>query len=89
MQSFQCPHSSSFLSFFDLLEKAKYEAELKFTNLNVQDVFRGNKTQDILDIFKERLWKDSSDVYITRIVAPTDVGGRLPVDPKDKEGWVS
>lgn len=67
-------------------DKAKYEAELKFTNLNVEDFFRGNKTSEILDIFKERLWKESSDVYMTRIAAPTDFGGRFPVDPKDKEG---
>jgi hypothetical protein len=69
-----------------LTEKAKYEAELKFTNLNVEDVYLENKTRDILQIFREKLWKDSSSVYVTRIVAPTDVGGRIPVDPKDKEG---
>lgn len=66
-----------------------YEAELKFSNKNVPDLFRGNTTQEVLQIFRERLWRDSSDVYVTRIAAPIDVGGRLPVDPRDKEGYAS
>ena len=57
--------------------------------MNVQDLFRGNATQEVLQIFKERLWRDSTDVYITRIAAPIDVGGRLPVDPRDKEGYAN
>jgi hypothetical protein len=67
--------------------KAKYEVELKLANMNVQDLFRGNATREVLQIFTERLWRDSTDVYITRIAAPVDVGGRLPVDPRDKEGY--
>lgn len=67
--------------------KAKYEVELKLANMNVQDLFRGNATREVLQIFTERLWRDSTDVYVTRIAAPVDVGGRLPVDPRDKEGY--
>lgn len=66
--------------------KAKYEVELRFSNLNVPDMFRGNKTQAVLQIFRERLWRNSTDVYATRILAPVDVGGRLPADPRHKEG---
>lgn len=59
---------------------------MKLVNLNVLDIFKGNYLDELLAIYKGYLWKESSDVYVTKIVAPTDVGGRLPVDPKDKEG---
>ena len=67
-------------------EKANYEVEMKLVNLNVLDIFKGNHLDELLAIYKGHLWKDSSDVYVTRIVSPSDIGGRLPVDPRDKEG---
>ncbi|RWS30331.1 O-phosphoseryl-tRNA(Sec) selenium transferase-like protein [Leptotrombidium deliense] len=65
-----------------------YEVELKFTNLNIEEMYDDTKTRALLEIFKQRLWIGSDDVYITLIAAPLDVGGRLPVDPNDKEGVV-
>lgn len=60
---------------------------MKFYNLNVEDMFANKEAiGDVLDIFRDRLWKESSSVYITRIASPSDVGQRLPVDPRDKEG---
>lgn len=59
---------------------------MKFINFNVLDLFKGSHLDELVTIYKKYLWKDSSDVYVTRIVSPSDVGGRLPVDPKDKEG---
>lgn len=60
---------------------------MKFYNLNVEEIFSNKESiEDVLEIFRDRLWKESSNVYITRIVSPSDVGQRLPVDPNDKEG---
>lgn len=59
---------------------------MKLINYDVLDVFKGSHLDELVNIYKQYLWKDSSDVYVTRIVAPSDVGGRLPVDPRDKEG---
>lgn len=49
-------------------------------------MFEGNKLKDIQEIFQDKIWKDSESVYITKIASPLDVGGRLPLHPKDKEG---
>lgn len=75
--------------YFEPTEKAKYEVELKFTNYDIQDILRGvsngSITGELVNIFRDKLWK--ADVYITQILSPLDVpGGRLPLDPKDKEG---
>lgn len=69
-----------------LTVKAKYQVELKLSNVNIEDLFSSNRVKDVLAIFRDRLWKDSAMVYVTMIAAPLDVGGRLPLDPKEKEG---
>ncbi|XP_054168579.1 alpha-sarcoglycan-like [Oppia nitens] len=67
---------------------AKFEVELKFVNYNLDNMFENNRFDDVLQIFKDKLWKDSQDVYITKIAAPLDVGQRLPLDPREKEGVI-
>lgn len=61
---------------------------MKFVNFNIDDMFRGKRFDDVLQIFREKLWRESNDVYITKIASPLDVGGRLPLDPREKEGLV-
>jgi len=51
-------------------------------------MFENNRLDNVLEIFKDKLWKESNDVYITKIASPLDVGGRLPLDPREKEGFV-
>lgn len=63
--------------------------ELKLSNMNLEDMFVANRTDELLSVFAERLWRDSSCVYLTMVVAPSDVGGRLPINPREKEGFVS
>jgi hypothetical protein len=50
-------------------------------------MFENNRLNDVLDIFKDKLWKESEVIYITKIASPLDVGGRLPLDPREKEGF--
>jgi len=69
-------------------DKSRYEVEFKLANLNIEDFFVNNRVQDLLNIFLDRLWRESESVYTTMIAAPTDVGGRLPINPKEKEGYV-
>ncbi|RWS00673.1 O-phosphoseryl-tRNA(Sec) selenium transferase-like protein, partial [Dinothrombium tinctorium] len=72
---------------FEVVEKeTKYEVEMKFISLNVEEMFDEAKIKDVLEIFSDRLWIGSDNIYVTLIAAPSDVGGRLPIDPKDKEG---
>lgn len=84
---------------------------MKFTNVDVENMFEENRIQDVLDIFREYLWKGNEDLlssigtggihddenlesgkrlqqelYVTGITSPLDVGGRIPVDPRDKQG---
>lgn len=61
---------------------------MKFLNLNVEDVFESNKLHDVYQIFSEKLWKEPDSIYITNVLAPLDIGGRLPLDPREKEGFV-
>jgi len=50
-------------------------------------MFENNRLSDVLDIFKDKLWKESEVIYITKVASPLDVGGRLPLDPREKEGY--
>ncbi|KAI1303098.1 Epsilon-sarcoglycan [Halotydeus destructor] len=67
-------------------EKAKFHVELKLSNVNVEDVFDEVRVNELVGIFRDKLWKDNQVVYATLIVSPSDIGGRRPLNPKDKEG---
>ncbi|XP_022657989.1 uncharacterized protein LOC111249012 isoform X2 [Varroa destructor] len=66
---------------------APYEVEMKIISHNVEDVFE----EDILPKFEgvlRELWSTSSVVFISKLASVLDVGGRRPLDPRDKEGFV-
>ncbi|XP_017758121.1 PREDICTED: epsilon-sarcoglycan isoform X1 [Eufriesea mexicana] len=75
----------------NVLEKenlTKYEVHLKIDNLNVEDMFDRNRTEELLDIFRKRLWKDATDLYVTFLASAVDLGARLPLKPSEGEGVV-
>lgn len=47
-----------------------------------------SKKEEIVDIFRRVLWSNTSDLFMTMIASPLDVGGRAPLNPKQKEGVV-
>ncbi|KAH8018307.1 hypothetical protein HPB51_002288 [Rhipicephalus microplus] len=69
-------------------KEALYEVEMKFLNLNIEDLFEGDWLSDLEDIFRDHLWKESPEIYVTKVASVVDIGGRVPVNPKDKEGIV-
>ncbi|XP_076677942.1 sarcoglycan alpha isoform X2 [Andrena cerasifolii] len=74
-----------------VLEKenlTKYEAHLKIDNLNVEDMFDRNRTEELLDIFRKNLWKDAVDLYVTFLASAIELGARLPLKPSEGEGVV-
>lgn len=68
--------------------QAQYEVEMKFLNLNVEDMFRGDRLSRLVELFRTDLWEESDITYVTKVVSSLDVGGRLPLNPKEKEGVV-
>lgn len=44
------------------------------------------RKSDLLSIFKEQLWKNSSSLHFTLLARPQDRNARLPLDPNEKEG---
>ncbi|XP_076547006.1 sarcoglycan alpha isoform X2 [Osmia lignaria lignaria] len=74
-----------------VLEKenlTKYEVHLKIDNLNVEDMFNRNRTEQLLDIFRKKLWKDATDLYATFLASAVELGARLPLKPSEGEGVV-
>ncbi|XP_031771213.1 epsilon-sarcoglycan isoform X3 [Apis florea] len=75
----------------NVLEKenlTKYEVHLKIDNLNVEDMFNRNRTDELVDIFRKRLWKDAVDLYVTFLASAVELGARLPLKPSEGEGVV-
>ncbi|XP_043788867.1 alpha-sarcoglycan-like isoform X5 [Apis laboriosa] len=75
----------------NVLEKenlTKYEVHLKIDNLNVEDMFNRNRTNELLDIFRKRLWKDAVNLYVTFLASAVELGARLPLKPSEGEGVV-
>lgn len=71
------------------LNPAKYEVELKIDNLNVEDMFDVDRMDRLKDVFKKHLWNDSEeDLYMTYLASAIDLGARLPLNPKEGEGYV-
>ncbi|KAL0122438.1 hypothetical protein PUN28_007276 [Cardiocondyla obscurior] len=66
----------------------KYEVHLKIDNLNVEDMFNNNRTQKLLDIFRNKLWKGAADLYVTFLASAIELGARLPLKPSEGEGVV-
>ncbi|XP_049880683.1 alpha-sarcoglycan [Pectinophora gossypiella] len=68
---------------------ARHELELKIDNLNVEDLCDQHKMNRLKDIFRMKLWTESSqDLYATFLASAIDLGARLPLRPSDGEGLV-
>ncbi|XP_027195000.1 sarcoglycan alpha [Dermatophagoides pteronyssinus] len=68
----------------------KFQVEMKFFDMDIEDFFNGGMMITVQDIFANRLWQNSNNsaadsVYITQVARPIDVGGRFPLDPNEKE----
>ncbi|KZC15013.1 Epsilon-sarcoglycan [Dufourea novaeangliae] len=66
----------------------KHEIHLKIDNLNVEDMFDRNRTEELLDIFRKKLWKEATDLYVTFLASAIELGARLPLKPSEGEGVV-
>ncbi|XP_073996227.1 sarcoglycan alpha isoform X3 [Rhodnius prolixus] len=69
-------------------EPAKYEIQMKIDNLNIDDLFDGQKLQMLMNVFKEVLWSDADDLYATFLDSAIKLGARLPLKPQEGEGVV-
>ncbi|XP_073963378.1 sarcoglycan alpha isoform X1 [Choristoneura fumiferana] len=68
---------------------ARHEVELKIDNLNVEDLLDEHRMTRLKDIFRSKLWLESShDMYATFLASAIDLGARLPLKPSDGEGLV-
>ncbi|XP_044012041.1 alpha-sarcoglycan isoform X1 [Aphidius gifuensis] len=65
-----------------------YEVLLKIDNLNIEDTFDGYRLQDLMDLFRTELWKESQDLYVSYLISAVAEGARLPLDPREPEGVV-
>ncbi|UYV64466.1 hypothetical protein LAZ67_3000846 [Cordylochernes scorpioides] len=68
---------------------AQYHVELKLRNVNVEDMVLESRLAQLVEIFRHHLWPpppDGGSVYITQLTSTVDVGGRLPLNPMEKEG---
>lgn len=59
---------------------------MKFLNLNVEDMFKSDRLKRLVEVFRSDLWKGNEEIYVTKVVSSLDVGGRLPLNPNEKEG---
>lgn len=70
------------------LNPAKYEVQLKIDNLNVEDMFQIDRMDRLMEVFRKKLWKDSQeDLYVTFLASAIQLGARLPLNPKEGEGY--
>ncbi|XP_024936252.1 alpha-sarcoglycan isoform X2 [Cephus cinctus] len=66
----------------------KYEIQLKIDNLNVEDMLDYNKTEKLLNVFRNKLWTEATDLYVTFLASAVELGARLPLRPGEGEGVV-
>lgn len=59
---------------------------MKINNLSVEDM--QSRKAEIVEIVRNVLWTNATDLFMTMIASPLDVGGRAPLNPKSKEGVV-
>ncbi|XP_043485148.1 alpha-sarcoglycan isoform X5 [Leptopilina heterotoma] len=66
----------------------KYEIQLKIDNLNVEDMLDSKRVDELLDVFRKKLWKEAADLQLTFLVSAVELGARLPLQPGEGEGVV-
>lgn len=55
--------------------------------MNIEDMFQEDRISYLMDTFRLNLWPSSKhDLYVTLLASTSDLGHRLPLDPKDTEG---
>lgn len=76
-------------------ERAKYEVQMHFSNMDVEDMFAEDRQKRLLDIFEKRLWRGPGTqvvqvprLYVTLVESAVRMGKRRPVNPEDKEGVI-
>ncbi|KAG7297332.1 hypothetical protein JYU34_019303 [Plutella xylostella] len=70
-------------------KKALHEVELKIDNLNVEDLLDEHRMTRLKEIFRSKLWIESSqDLYATFLASAIAMGARLPLRPNEGEGLV-
>lgn len=51
-------------------------------------MFEQERIKSLLDIFRQHLWRDSEfNVYMTFLASTRELGQRVPLDPRDQEGY--
>nr|CAD7199146.1 unnamed protein product [Timema douglasi] len=71
------------------VDPARYEVQLKINNMNVENMFDTQRLKRLLDVFRQKLWKESEDdLYVTFLASAVELGARLPLLPDEKEGIV-
>lgn len=86
-RNYETRHEQLTIHISEKLNPAKYEVHMKIDNLNVQDMFDIQKMDDLKDIFRKNLWKESqNDIYVTLLVSAVKLGARKPLNPQEAEG---
>ncbi|XP_014216278.1 epsilon-sarcoglycan [Copidosoma floridanum] len=67
---------------------AKYQIQLKVNNLNVEDMFDRNRTEDLFDIFRKNIWRNATDLQLTFLAPAVELGARYPLKPGEQVGTV-
>lgn len=62
---------------------------MKIDNLNVEDMFDVQTMDNLKNVMKNQLWKESqNDLYLTFLASAVDLGARKPLNPEEGEGFV-
>lgn len=68
---------------------ARYEVHMKIDNLNVEDMFDVQTMDNLKNVIKNQLWKESqNDLYLTFLSSAVHLGARKPLNPEEGEGFV-
>lgn len=88
-KTYETRHEIVNLQVSDKLNPAKYEVHMKIDNLNVDDMFEVDRMENLKDIFRKTLWRESeNDLYVTFLLSATELGARRPPNPAEGEGLV-
>ncbi|XP_026465363.1 epsilon-sarcoglycan-like [Ctenocephalides felis] len=66
----------------------RHEVQLKIDSLNVEDMLDPHRMDRLLDVFKKKMWREATDIYVTFVESAIHLGARLPLMPDEKEGVV-
>ncbi|KAG1655520.1 RRP12-like protein [Nymphon striatum] len=78
----------------DKTPQARYEVQLKFFDMNVEDMLANDWHTELVKIFQRNMWNPhvqggkDEDVYLTKLASSVDMGFRLPHNPNEKEGVI-